>query len=506
LITSPTSLKNAYANDIDADIVKEYSRSGIDGDTVIVPALLSPKVPMSSIAAGESEQSNPSHVPARLSRLPTARLVAFSLLAVPVYAVQLPLTVYLPSIFAQHFGLSLSVLGAIFLIEKIWATLADPLIGSLSDRSYNRFGRRRSWIMAGGVVFGVSGVLLFFPGDAVSTLYLTVVLFLFYLGLSMIQIPFYAWSGELTCDYDERTRVATYQAVAGSAALLLVLILPTIIDQIRPGDAGLKLNSMGALVLLTLGVGLVFSLSAFPEPLIARPAIPRSSVGDAIRVVLTNGLLMRVLVSDFAVTLAQCIRAALFVFFVGIYMARPSWASGLFLLQFVFGIAAGPLWMKVGYRLGKHRAAVLGEMLQVLINLGLLLVLPSRLPLLIALTTAQGLAQGSGNLMLRSMVADVADQHRLETGEDRTGLFFSVFSVSTKAAMAAAIGVALPLVAWLGFDPQSHHNTPQALRGLLYVFALGPAIAHLISAAVVSGFPLDARAHASIRRQLEERD
>jgi Na+/melibiose symporter-like transporter len=461
---------------------------------------------MSSTAAAASEQSSDFHALTRTSRLPTARLVAFSLLAVPVYAVQLPLAVYLPAIFAEHFGLSLSVLGTIFLTEKIWGTLSDPLIGALSDRSRNRFGRRRSWIVAGSVVFFVSGLLLFFPGVSVSALYLTLVLLLFYLGLSMIQIPFYAWSGELTRDYDERTRVATYQTVAQSVALLLVLILPTIIDQVRPGDAVLKLNSMGALVLLTLGVALVSTLWAFPEPPPAPPSMARTSLRAAVRLVLTNSLLMRVLVSDFAVTLAQSIRAALFVFFVSIYMGRPPWASGLFLLQFVFGIAAGPLWMKIGYRLGKHRAAVLGELIQVGINLALLWVAPSRLPLLIALTTAQGLAQGSGNLMLRSMVADVADQHRLKTGEDRTGLFFSVFSISMKAAMAAAIGIALPLVAWLGFDPKSLHNTPQALRGLLLVFAVGPAIAHLVSAALVSGFPLDARAHAAIRRELDERD
>ena len=84
--------------------------------------------------------------------------------------------------------------------------------------------------------------------------------------------------------------------------------------------------------------------------------------------------------------------------------------------------------------------------------------------LLIGLTVAQGLAQGSGNLMLRSMAADIADNHRLETGHDRTALFFSTFSISMKAGMALAMGVALPLVAAAGFDPAAPTNSPQALQ------------------------------------------
>jgi len=185
-------------------------------------------------------------------------------------------------------------------------------------------------------------------------------------------------------------------------------------------------------------------------------------------------------------------------------VGRPEWASGLFLLQFVFGVAAAPLWTAIGRRLGKHRTAVAGELVQVAINLGLLLVAPGEVPLLVALTVAQGLAQGSGNLMLRSMVADVADAHRLRTGEDRAALFFSVFSISMKAAAAVAVGLALPLTAWLGFNP-SATNSPEALHGLQLVFALGPAVAHLISAGLVAGFPLDEAAHADIRRRLAQR-
>lgn len=438
--------------------------------------------------------------------LPAGRLLAFSTIALPVYAAQMPLAVYLPAIYAQHYGVPLAMLGTIFLIERLWGTLADPIIGALSDRTRNRFGRRRTWIAAGGIVFGLSGALLFFPLAEVTPLYLGFVLFAFYLGWSMIQIPYLAWSGEISGEYHERTRVATYQTVVGSASLLAVLILPTVVDQLQPGDAALKLGAMGGMILLTLLPALFLTLRAFPEPPL--PALParRLSIVATTRLVLGNRLLLRVLASDFAVTLGQSIRGVLFVFFVSLYMGLPHWASGLFLLQFVFGIAAGPIWMRIARRFGKHRTAVAGELVQVAINLGLLLVVPGELPLLLALTIAQGFAQGSGNLMLRSMVADVADRHRLETGEDRAALFFSVFSISMKGAAAVAIGIALPLVAWAGFDPSATQNSPRALHALLLVFALGPALSHLVSAALVHGFPLDEAAHAEIRRALDARD
>ena len=440
-------------------------------------------------------------------RVSSWRLAGFASLFVPITAAQMPLAVHLPAIYAQQFGLSLAVIGAIFLGERLWGAVADPLIGALSDRTHGRFGRRRPWLVAGSALFGLSGALLFFPAASwVSPLYLTASLFLFYLGWSMVQIPYLAWSGETYGGYHERTRIATFQTVAGSASLLVVLILPTIIDQISPRDGALKLAAMGSVVLVSLIVSLTLTLRSQSEAPAAPSSGARLSLRQTVGALFGHPLLRRVLLSDFAVTVGQSIRSALIVFFVTHYMGLPQWASGLFLFQFVFGIVAGPIWAQIGYRIGKHRAAVAGELAQVAINLGLLLVVPGQIGLLLALTLAQGLTQGSGNLMLRSMVADIADDHRLRAGEDRTALFFSAFSLSSKAGMAAAVGIALPLVGWLGFDPRATTSSPEALNGLLTVFALGPAIAHLLSAWLIHGFPLDEAAHSEIRRALDERD
>lgn len=154
------------------------------------------------------------------------RLAAFSALMVPISAAQVPIANFVPAFYAQQFGFSLATLGLIFLAERVWGALADPMVGALSDRTHSRFGRRRPWMAAGAALYGLATLAIFFPPAGVSPLYLGAALFTFYLGWAMVQIPYLAWSGEVSGEYHQRTRIATFMTVAGSSSLLLVLCCP----------------------------------------------------------------------------------------------------------------------------------------------------------------------------------------------------------------------------------------------------------------------------------------
>jgi Na+/melibiose symporter-like transporter len=435
-------------------------------------------------------------------RLPAWRLAAFAFIGVPLAGAGLPLAVYVPAFYAQ--GLGLTVVGAVFMLTRVWDTVSDPLIGLLSDRTRSRFGRRKPWIAAGGVIFAAATYAIFLPRGHPGAVYLGAWLFAFYLGWTMIQIPMLAWSGALSSHYHERSRVQAYVQIASASAYVAVLALPALLDQGRHASPTTNLHAMGLFTLLTLAPGLMLGLWALKEPA-PEPAArqqPRVGVRPALAAVAGDRLLQRVLLSDFAVTTAQTIRTSLFVFFVVAYLGLPRWGAALFLLQFVFGVFAAPIWLRVGYRIGKSRAAVAGELAQVAINLGLLLAAPGALAWVLVLTVAQGLAQGSGNLMLRAIVADLADRQALESGAERSGLLFSAFSMSSKLATAVAVGLALPLAAHLGFRLGAH-NSPEVLLRLKLLFALGPALAHAASAILIWRFPLDQSRHAEIRRALE---
>ena len=109
--------------------------------------------------------------------------------------------------------------------------------------------------------------------------------------------------------------------------------------------------------------------------------------------------------------------------------------------------------------------------------------------------------------LIRSMVADVADDIRLSQGKERGGLLFSLTTSTSKIAAAASTAITFPLLVGLGYDPRlGHANSPEALQGLMVAFLAGPIVFMALGAACFVGYRLTAERAAEIRRQLDARD
>jgi Na+/melibiose symporter-like transporter len=286
-------------------------------------------------------------------------------------------------------------------------------------------------------------------------------------------------------------------------------MVPALVDYLRPDSQIIKLNAMGAVVLLPLLPITVLTLCAFPDRSKAPVRMTKAEKvpwRETWRAVTAEKTVFKVMLSDFAIVFAQGARGGLFIFYVGFVLGRPNLAATLFLFQFLFGILAAPIWQAISRRIGKHKALIVTELIQSAINLPLIFLGAGDVIIFMALATMQGLTQGSGNLILRAMLADVADEYRLRTGQDRTAMLFSAFSVSGKAGSAIPLGIALPLIAWFGFDPTAASIPSTGLMALALVFGLAPCFAHLVAAWLIRGFDIDEVKQGDIRRKLEARD
>jgi GPH family glycoside/pentoside/hexuronide:cation symporter len=93
-------------------------------------------------------------------------------------------------------GLQTQFAGVVILIGRVWDSINDPLIGTISDRINTRWGRRRPFLLFGAVPFGLSFFLLFYIPSIESDFWLSVyyvgVFFLFDTMYTVINTPYAA--------------------------------------------------------------------------------------------------------------------------------------------------------------------------------------------------------------------------------------------------------------------------------------------------------------------------
>jgi Na+/melibiose symporter-like transporter len=123
---------------------------------------------------------------------------------------------------------------------------------------------------------------------------------------------------------------------------------------------------------------------------------------------------------------------------------------------------------------------------------------------MVIFTALFGINLGAGSFLLRSVMADVADHDQVETGNQRTGLFFSLLTMTSKVGAAIAVGVTYALIDGLGFIP-GQENTPQALEAVRSTFVWLPTLMYFAVAGIMWHFPLDEARQKENRRIIMER-
>ena len=118
-----------------------------------------------------------------------------------------------------------------------------------------------------------------------------------------------------------------------------------------------------------------------------------------------------------------------------------------------------------------------------------------------ALLFVVGIGGGNFAVVPSSMKADVIDLERLESGEDRAGLFFSAWSTATKMVSALGVGISMPLLDLLGVDP-TVTNAPDQVFALQAYFSFVPVAFYALAAYLVVKYPITRSRHHEIREQL----
>jgi len=413
--------------------------------------------------------------------LPPRALAAYGVLAAPLAMAALPLYVHLPKFYGDHLGVPLAVLGGLLLALRLADALVDPLLGAWSDRARSR-RQPIAWAMP---VLAIGLFALFAPPvrDGWALLaWLGTALAFVYVAFSLATISHGAWGAELSTDPVERTRITAVREGLALAGVVAASVAPALLAGADGEAAGMRRFALAFVVVALACTAITLALA----PAAPMPAARGVPMREGIARALADPLFRRLLAVFVVNGTASAIPATLVLFFVADVLDAGN-RQGLFLaLYFVAGAAGMPLWVRASARFGKVRAWLAAMALAIVAFVWAALLGPGDVAAFALICVLSGLALGADLALPPSLLADVVGRHgRMEA----TGAYFGLWTLATKLNLALAAGLALPLLAWLGYAPGT--RDADELAALAFVYAAVPCL--LKAAAALTLVRFDAR-------------
>ena len=423
-------------------------------------------------------------------------LAAYAVPAFALAVLYLPLFSYVTPFYAAERGVDVAALGAAWIVIRLFDAVSDPAIGWLSDRTPARLGRRRVWLAAAVPVLMIATLQVFVPPEDAGLGHAVFWLFLLTLGWTMAQTPYAAWGAELGPDYDSRTRITGWRE-----AVVLVGTLAATILYFQGGEGGDGLRALALCVMVALPIGVLLIIALVPDRLEVAPA--RLGFREGIEALRNNLPFRRLLAAWFFNGASNGMSVTLFLFFVAdrlggegrdfIVGGEPIPVAAVSLLTyFLCAIAGVPFWTWMARRMSKHRAWGIAMIWACIIFTWTLTLGEGDTVQFIVISILTGLAFGADLALPPAIQADVVELDTKRTGAARAGLFFAMWQVVTKAALAFSSGLALIALGAVGFEAGAGAaNSQTALITLSVLYAGVPIVLKLIAVSLMWHFPLD---------------
>ncbi|MCR4851840.1 MAG: MFS transporter [Lachnospiraceae bacterium] len=338
----------------------------------------------------------------------------------------------------------LTLFGLVLAVGRIFDAITDPLIAGWSDRSDYKNGRRIPFMRVMAVPFALCTIALFvLPQTGIVALndaMLFILLIVFYLFMTMFCTPYNALIAELGDTQQHRINVSTYISFTFIVGQSISFLLPNVAGALQGafGQAGSIRMAVAIMAAIACAAMLVASFYINERDYIdVKPSVTRPF--HSLIKTFSNGQFRRFVYSDviyfFALTLFQ---TGLAFYETKLMEIEDTWTFALTATMTAISVCLYPLVNILAKKVGKKTLIITGFFAYCLVFLitalcgrglywGFIVAVTAAIPMAIL------------GILPQACVADVAELTRLETGEDRSGMFFAARTFAFKMGQALAL-------------------------------------------------------------------
>ncbi|NQT24115.1 MFS transporter [candidate division KSB1 bacterium] len=409
--------------------------------------------------------------------------------------------------YTDIFGISAAAAGTMLMVSRFWDAINDPMMGIIADRTQSKWGRFRPYLIWISGPLAVVGVLAFITPDLSVTgkiIYAYITYTLIMMAYTAINIPYSALMGVLTPSTKERTSVATYRFVLAFVGAFIVqgLTLP-LVRLFGGGNQALGFPlTMGAFGVLA---GILFYITfATTKERVQPPASQKTSLKKDLNDLIHNRPWMVLLVMGIFTLGYIVVRSGSILYYFKYYIGNEL-QSALFMvlgtIAVIAGVACTQFFSKM---LGKKKLYLIVMTLTSLLTILFYFVPKDQIILVFAVHILISFVMAPQAPLLWAMYADTADYSEWKNERRATGLVFSAATFAQKFGLAIGGGLAGFLLAGFGFKANVE-QTPEALKGILLMMSLIPAVGSIVAMVAAIFYKLDDKTMEKIENELKER-
>jgi GPH family glycoside/pentoside/hexuronide:cation symporter len=401
-------------------------------------------------------------------------------------------------------GLEPYLAAAAVFIGRTWDYINDPIVGWLSDRTRTRWGRRRPYLLFGMLPYALTFALLWWRPPIEShiglAIYYAVAYVLYDSCVTIVSMPYYALTPEITDDYDERTNITTIRFVFSIIGTMTAFILPmAVIGELNPA-------SQGKIVMLCLGIA-----SAFPLLLTFLGTKERQDYIDQPKPTLKESLKaawncipFRYSVVAFLFTFCGLeSMTGILIYFLKYRMNLEDAFETIAGLLFIVALISLPFWNWLSKKRDKRTTFIIGMVFMSGVVMLNLVVQPAwGLPAMLVIAVLAGFGFGCIQVLPWAIVPDVVEWDEYNSGQRHEGLFYSLVLLVRKAGVSLVVPFGLLVLQFTGYTANAPVQSAQVITGIVLLVSIFPAIFYILGAILVRKLPINRITFNKMREEL----
>lgn len=441
----------------------------------------------------------------------------YSLLAVPLAFVGLPIYINISDFYARQFAIDLSVIAFLLLIVRAIDTIQDPLIGYFSDALIKKNFTHKKIILISSVFLSFSFFLLFNPPSFTSKgfVYIWFLIFLTatYTFFNFTLINFETIAILIAKNQQQRIAINSAKEFCGLVGVLLASASPSIIAFLSKSDVNQSYFYLSLMFVVMLFVILVLffrKINSDNYKIYSQESNkntnlnPKNSVvfdhsyssrsksknpkhesifgligfavydfAEVMKKIWQHKTFCKLIVIFFINSMAVSIPASVVIFYVSDVLHKREQLGAFLVVYFLSASLFIFMWKSLAEKFGKIKVWSFSIFGSIITFIFAYFVGEQNASMFYLICFCSGVFLGADLIMPPAIIADL-----IHDKKDKISSYVSLWNMSNKTALMLASSACLLILNYFGYQPSDTQS--KGIEAIPFVYAILPCILKLI--------------------------